>query len=317
MNAVGCKKCRGTGWIVQEADGIEGVTTCPECRQPQRAARLLKRAGIPPRYFGKSLDSYHPLDGKTQQEAARKAVDYIDAYPDVSRGLLFVGTCGVGKTHLSVAILRSLIEEQLISGRFVDETELLRRLHYSYGPDSRDTEQQLLKPLMDADLLVWDDLGSSRGTDWARETIGMVLNYRYTYSRLTILSTNRALDGGQTSRGSSQRKLSEQIGTRLYSRIMEMCEVVGIRGPDFRSVVHKAGHDFQAQHATAPPAAPAADSTPQMTCPKCGSDRLDQLDEATRDGRKEVFCRCADCDEQFTSRLAPGAEVEYVLLEDG
>lgn len=303
-----CQECRGTGWIVESSEGIEGVRPCPECRQSSQVRRLLGRARIPPRYRDKSLDNYHPLDRQTQPQAARKAVDYIEAYPQVSRGLLFAGPCGVGKTHLSVAVLRALIEEKQVSGRFVDETELLRSLHYSYGPDSRDTEQQLLRPLMDADLLVWDDLGSSRGTDWARETIGMVLNYRYTYDRQTILSTNRALDG-EGARGSRQKSLAEQIGTRLHSRIMEMCEVVTIRGPDFRSAVHKAGQDFEADRRSSP-------APPRLACPKCGSAGITTLDEARRDDRRELFCRCDGCGEQFTSRVSPDEQVEYLQLEE-
>ena len=174
----------------------------------------------------------------------------MDSFPDVPQGLLFVGTCGVGKTHLSVAILKSLIQEKNVAARFVDEAELLRRLQYSYGPGSPETEREVLLPLSEIDLLVWDDLGTGRPTEWVRETIRTVINHRYTHKKHTILSTNLLLHEMKkttklrTATDKIQRNLAESIGLPLYSRIMEMCEIVQIEGPDFRTDIAKAGRDF-------------------------------------------------------------------------
>ena len=123
----------------------------------------------------------------------------------------------------------------------MDEAELLRRLQYSYGPNSPETEREVLLPLSEIDLLVWDDLGTGRPTEWVRETIRTVINHRYTYKKHTILSTNLLLQP-QTEKPSRSRTLTEKIprtlaesiGLPLYSRIMEMCEIVQIKGPDFR-----------------------------------------------------------------------------------
>ena len=228
---------------------MEAVVPCPDCRSEKRLRQLLKKAAIPPRYFDKGFAEYsfhHPL----QREAATRSIDYVDSFPDVPRGLLFAGTCGVGKTHLSVAILKTLIQEKQVAGTFVDEAELLRRLQYSYGPGSPETEREVMIPLSEIDLLVWDDLGTGRPTEWVQETIRTVINHRYTYKKLTILSTNWPL---QPKKGNSPRTdklstaikdtLEERIGRRLFSRIMEMCEVVKIDGPDFRTEILKAGKD--------------------------------------------------------------------------
>ena len=245
-----CPSCRGSGWVVKAQDPGNAAVPCPECRSSRLTETLLKKAQIPPRYLDKSLQDYKALSGeKSQERACMRATAYVESFPNVSRGLLFAGPCGIGKTHLSVAILKALVQEKQINGRFVDEAEFLRRLQYSYGPDSPQTEREVLLPLLEVDLLVWDDLGTGRPTEWVADTIRMVINHRYTYSKQTIFTTNRSLETStRNSRPArpSEHSLAERITQQLFSRIMEMCEVVKIEGEDFRTVVHKASQDFQA-----------------------------------------------------------------------
>lgn len=246
-----CSSCRGSGWLVKTEDSVEAVAPCPECRPKEGLQRLLRKAAIPPRYLDRGFEEYS-WHNKRQERANIRAIDYVQAFPNVPRGLLFSGPCGVGKTHLSVAILKTLIQEKYVHGQFVDEAELLRRLQYSYGPNSPETEREVLLPLSEIELLVWDDLGTGRPTEWVRETIRTVLNHRYTYNKQTILSTNWPLkpQTGKSpkSRGKTepvQNTLAERIGQRLFSRIMEMCEIIEIEGPDARTDILKARHDFE------------------------------------------------------------------------
>ena len=238
---------------MKEEKGAETAIPCPNCGSETRLQKLLRNAQIPPRYFGKDLKAYQAFDNNSQDRAAKRSVDYVEAFPNVPRGLLFVGPCGVGKTHLCVAILKVLIQEKRITGRFVDEAELLRRLQYSYGPGSAETEREVLVPLRDVDLLVWDDLGTGRATEWVGETIRTILNYRYTYNKQTVLSSNWPLNPPAErpfgSQGPGTQTLAERIGKRLFSRIMEMCEIVEIEGPDFRTEIHKARLDFEVEEA--------------------------------------------------------------------
>jgi len=246
-----CSACRGSGWLLETEDSVEAVVPCPECRPKEGLKKLLQKAAIPPRYFDRGFEEYS-WHNELQQQAQLRAIDYVQAFPNVPRGLLFAGPCGVGKTHLSVAILKTLIQEKHVHGQFVDEAELLRRLQYSYGPNSPETEREVMLPLSEVELLVWDDLGTGRPTDWVRETIRTVLNHRYTHNKATILSTNWSLKPqtakSPTSRSKTepmQNTLAERIGRRLFSRIMEMCEIIEIDGPDARTEIHKAGHDFK------------------------------------------------------------------------
>ncbi len=241
-----CATCRGSGWFVKEENGVERAVPCPECGSEAQLQRLLRNARIPPRYFERGFEVYSFFT-ESQRRALQRSIEYVEAFPNVPRGLLIIGTCGVGKTHLCVAILKALIQEKRITGRFIDETELLRRLQYSYGPGSAETESEVLSPLRDVELLVWDDLGTGRATEWVGETIRTILNHRYTYNKQTVLSTNWLLKPPAErpfgSQGPGMQTLAERIGQRLFSRIMEMCEIVEIEGPDARTEIHKAGLD--------------------------------------------------------------------------
>lgn len=284
---------------------------CPKCRLPSLSSRRLGSAHIPPRYLDRGFDLYsihHP----TQEVALRRCLDFVESYPKVERGLLLAGPCGVGKTHLAVAILRTLVAEKEVSGRFVDESELLRRLQFSYGPDSPDTERDVLMPLMNMELLLWDDLGTGRPTDWVRETVGMVLNHRYTNRRITLMTTNWPLQRSNRE-PSSAPTLEERIGVRLYSRILEMCEIVTLAGPDARTQIHKAGHDFRKKDRK-----PAPPSGSLVKCPQCGSARVvrrGQTKTQSPDGPESVLGDyiCGDCATEFKARTHPGSSrVEYL-----
>ncbi len=332
-----CPTCRGSGWLVQRKNSRDTVARCPDCRPANRLSGLLARAEIPPRYFDRGFDVYFARDG--QEAALTRSIRFVEEFPNNSRGLLLVGPCGVGKTHLSVAVLKAVVTEKLARGRFVDETELFRRLHHSYQRDSPETERDVLRPLMEADLLVWDDLGTGRPTEWALETMRTVVNFRYTYNKLTIFTTNRSLtaEPGPSGRrktssfaspaeplladtgGKSEKSLAENIGQRLYSRIMEMCETVRVSGPDWRIDIQKAGYDFQTAGRVAAKttkssrvAVPAG----KVRCPACGATELAQRDVARqRKDFSEVSYQCQRCENQFVARYFPQrGEVEYPSL---
>jgi DNA replication protein DnaC len=302
---------------VQSGEGVESVARCPDCQSELNRRRRLRQAEIPPRYFDRGFDVYS-IHHATQEVALKKSIDWVESFPEVQRGLLFVGPCGVGKTHLSVAVLKTLVQEQRISGRFVDEAELLRRLQFSYGPDSPDTEREVLLPLMEVDLLVWDDLGTGRPTDWVKETIRMVINNRYTYRKPTVMSSNWPLKSASRTKwsgvASTEQSLPERIGARLFSRIMEMCDIVEIEGPDARAVIHKAGMDFQAHTSTG---AELKVPSGLLRCPQCDSAQVRGLDQSDAKGVGvrscvEISCLCGQCSEHFLVRFFPRtAKVEY------
>jgi len=232
-------------------DGGRAVEIC-ECHTEQRVTRLLNRAAIPARYEHCSLDSYEasfPGADRSLAAAHLMARRFVDGYPATTggRGLLLTGSIGVGKTHLAVGILHSLIVEKGVHGFFCDYRELLKQIQHSYNPQVATTEMEILQPVFDAEVLVLDELGAAKPTDWVWDTVALVLNTRYNDKRTTLITTNYAdLAPGSgaassgVSRAAREETLGDRIGERMRSRLAEMCVTIEMRGEDFRRTVGRA-----------------------------------------------------------------------------
>jgi DNA replication protein DnaC len=239
----GCEICRDTGFEIVERDGREFAQRCA-CRQGR--GRNGEGAGLaacrfPPRYDHCSLETFEP-GSPSLSAALERAVAFCAGYPhlgdDEGLGLLFCGDNGVGKTHLAVAILRELVTAKGVRGQFWDFHELIREIKSSYDRETKTTELQVLQPVVDMDVLVLDDLGAWKMTDWMNDTLLYILNSRYMAKRPTIITTNfqdvtreKALSADPLRR---REFLVERIGQRLRSRLMEMCLVVNVSGSDHR-----------------------------------------------------------------------------------
>jgi DNA replication protein DnaC len=221
-----CSSCSGTGW---EFVVNKGVRPC-HCRSDERRAKILAGAHIPKLYSESSLQTYQPSRGNLSQlRAFNYAYTLAQDYPILDRGILFMGSVGVGKTHLSVGILRSLIEKG-ISCRFYEYRSLLKEIQNSYNPNTNATEMNILAPLFDYEVIVLDELGAARPSEWVQDTIGLIINGRYNEKKLTIFTTNY-LDECQSS---GDETLVDRVGVRLRSRLYHMCKTVVIEGEDYR-----------------------------------------------------------------------------------
>jgi DNA replication protein DnaC len=221
-----CSSCSGTGW---EFIVDKGVRPC-SCRNEERRAKLLTDARIPKLYSKSSLQTYKPSAGDLSQlRAFNYAHTLVRDYPIVDRGILFMGSVGVGKTHLSVGILRGLMEKG-ISGRFYEYRSLLKEIQDSYNPNTHTTEMSILAPLFEYEVIVLDELGAARPSEWVQDTIGLIINGRYNEKKLTILTTNY-LDECQSS---ADETLGDRIGVRLRSRLYQMCKTIMVEGEDYR-----------------------------------------------------------------------------------
>ena len=302
-----CGSCRDTGWVIHYEDGVRRSARCPECGLRKLRARLLSEASIPAIYSDRDFNMF--LAGDPSQAAGvARVVEFMETYPHVERGLLLVGPCGVGKTHLSVALLKALIEEKQVSGRFVDEAELLSRLQHSYNPDTQETEERILESLKNADLLVWDDLGTGRPTEWAKSKISEVINHRYTHCKWTVMSSNYPMpgSGSKWKQLKTSATLEERIGTRLFSRIMEMCEVVEIEGVDARIEIHKARMDFEVSKNQGKISSLIPRN--KLFCPKCSSREITIQDEVRSSEKGKGSCidisgSCGSCRTLFGARF--------------
>ena len=200
-----------------------------------RVERLLAEARIPKRYEHCDLDSYVPTH-ESQKRAKIYVQRFVDKYPQVDFGLLFLGTCGVGKTHLAVTLLKQVISEKMEGGIFYDFRDLLRDIQASWNSATQASELDVLRPVLEAKVLVLDELGANKPTEWVRDTIAHIINCRYNDKKLTIFTSNY-LD---TPAKPGEDSLTDRIGARLRSRLYEMCREVEIQGKDFRQEIMKA-----------------------------------------------------------------------------
>ncbi|MGH9963045.1 MAG: ATP-binding protein, partial [Pyrinomonadaceae bacterium] len=231
LNSGSCTVCGGTGWRNIEAEGIRSVTRC-ECFQRAWLDRLFEKATIPPRYQLCAFENFTPLN-ESLSLARTVASKFVEEYP-LDFGLLILGPCGAGKTHLAVSILRELIYQQKADGCFYDFRELLKKIQNSYNSVSQTSEIEILSPVLNCELLVLDDLGAERPTEWVRDTFAYILNSRYNGKLPTVITTNfpderkeaRVLADG--SRVNAEESLQDRIGARLRSRLYEMCKVIQI-----------------------------------------------------------------------------------------
>jgi DNA replication protein DnaC len=244
--ALVCPLCEGSGHqVIVRTDGSRAAREC-KCRLDRRAARAIARAKIPFRYNHCTLDSFEThFAGATpsQSEACFYARRFVEEYRTVSQGtgLLFTGPMGVGKTHLSVAILKQLITGYGIFGLFCDYRELLKEVQNSYNRQVQATEREVLAPVFEADVLVLDELGAAKPSEWVWDTVAHILNTRYNDRRTTIITTNylNAPSLGSVSllsgEGPSVKEtLGDRITDRMLSRLQEMCVVVTMDGIDQR-----------------------------------------------------------------------------------
>lgn len=249
-----CPICNGVGLVRVVNNAGLWVSRACKCQQMERETARLHAARIPERYRRCTLDTFDPAFKGADPSlglALLTARKFVDTYPvdTAGRGLLFVGTVGVGKTHLAVGVLRRLVRERGVKGLFCDYRELLKSIQNSYNPQVHTTELELLKPVFAAEVLVLDDLGAQKPNEWVWDTVALILNTRYNDKQTTIITTNYAdlpagagfrVDKDGKKSASSEDTLGDRIGDRMRSRLAEMCIRIEMTGEDLRQSTERA-----------------------------------------------------------------------------
>jgi DNA replication protein DnaC len=232
-----CPHCDDTGWKPVEEDGVRRVVRC-DCWRERIGQQRLADANIPKRYQHCTLDNLLVYN-ESLQKAVAEGRRLAEAFPVANVGLFFEGQPGVGKTHLAVAVLKAIIERTGARGLFYDTRDLLRVIRSTYDPSIRTTELEVLRPVMTADLLVLDDLGAEKTSEWVEETMNLIVNTRYSERRLTIFTSNYEDIPDET----DPNTLLFRIGSRMRSRLHEMCEFIVLDAADYRERPLNAGAD--------------------------------------------------------------------------
>jgi DNA replication protein DnaC len=230
-----CPLCNGTGW--KRLENANAVTRC-DCWRATLAEKLLQEAQVPRRYLHCDLDHFVTYGNESLEQAVKQARWIVANYFQTTRGLFLLGQPGVGKTHLAVAVLKGIITQHRVHGLFYDLSQLLRLIRSTYNPAVRTSESEVLQPVMQAELLVLDDLGREKTSEWVEETLNLIVNTRYNEKRLTLFTTNYdSLDANDPD------SIQARVGIRMYSRLHEMCEFVHLSGADYRELSTNGGVD--------------------------------------------------------------------------
>jgi DNA replication protein DnaC len=231
-----CPICHGTRWKIVERDGVRRAARC-DCWRAASLERLLAESHIPRRYQHCTFDNFLLYENERLRNAVARARRFAEQFPAVDQGLFLIGPPGIGKSHLAAAVLRQVILTRGARGLFYDVRDLLKVIRSTYDPVVKATEFDVLRPVMAADLLVLDDLGAEKTSEWVEETLNLIVTTRYNERRPTIFTSNYEEKEDRTDPDS----LLARVGFRMHSRLYEMCEFLEYDGADYRHRPPNAG----------------------------------------------------------------------------
>jgi DNA replication protein DnaC len=241
-----CRLCNNTRYLFERDRQGRDVARMCACEVRRVRVRLYNEAGIPAKYFDAELLAAYRDSGNA------KAFDYLKdlakKYETGAKGLVMMGGPGTGKTFLVCAFLRELILERGVPAQFRDFFHLLADLRSGYSQDR--PESELIEPLVDVDVLVIDELGKGRNTPWEQNILDVIISHRYNNDKTTVFTTNYTESASTTLQERLRPKdnpaegevvkdtLRERVGSRIHSRLKQMCDFELLGGGDRRQIVY-------------------------------------------------------------------------------
>lgn len=221
----------GTGYRADLQDMTVYYIDCPykiSHINKIKAEKQFSAAKIPNKYLGKTFADYKvTLENQNAVRAAHMAIeDGVGCY--------FFGGVGTGKTFLTAIIAQELLRRGK-SVIFGDLSYLLNKMRASFTKDSENDIEEMMDTLKNCDVLILDDLGTEYVTEWATDKLFEIINFRYNKEKQTLITSNYGLGDLENRFNTPTKGAGGVTGTRLVSRISEMCKRVRLDGDDWRA----------------------------------------------------------------------------------
>ena len=195
-----CKTCKGTGYIMEQDSFQRDVAlVCPDCEQVKQRIELYNNARNPRRYWNSRLNTEDQDDENEivfdlllsifrllPQRLSNQNI--LQTEDEDLKGMVIMGSPGTGKTHLMTGFAYRCTISQGISCIFQSFAELLSELRQGYTEGKSDIE--IIEPHLQTDILIIDDLGKGRNSDWELGILDMLISERYNRNQMIMVTTN-------------------------------------------------------------------------------------------------------------------------------
>ncbi len=190
----------------------------------EKISRLIRESRIRGIMHNMTFGSFETRYRGVAYNIAKKYAEEFDL--STKHGLMFYGHAGSGKTHLTVAITRHIIEIKQIPVKFVRIVDLLLEIRKTFDENESwkaENEGDLLRKYTFIPLLILDDIGSEKTTDWVRQVLYQIIDERWIEQRPIIITSNLTLE-----------ELEARLGERIASRIAGMTQLIEMQSHDHR-----------------------------------------------------------------------------------
>ena len=219
-----CPKCDGYGNIITP----QGARPCDCIKKEINTDLLFREANIPIRFKNKNFDTYQ-THTKPQQYNLNRMKTFVKNFSRKNnRGLYICGTNGVGKTHLSISVLKELLLKGY-EGYYYNVTDLINNIKASFRDQEMQDSHSLMDDLINMEILVLDDLGLQKMSTYVADRLYALINGRYEKGNTLIVTSQ-----------DTPNELEMKLEYALCSRLYEMCSIYDCAGSDFRKSTSEA-----------------------------------------------------------------------------